>query len=82
MHLSRHIIRTGTDAEIGGLYKNSRPSTVRVTDLNPVPGAPAEARNLFDVSQALAWLARQRTDLREQLRWRDQIPGLMGNLRL
>jgi hypothetical protein len=36
--------------------------------------------NLFDVSQALAWLARQRRDLHEQLAWRDQIPALVAGL--
>ncbi|MBU4237495.1 MAG: hypothetical protein KKI01_14405 [Proteobacteria bacterium] len=31
-----------------------------------VPGAPAESRNLYDVSQSLAWLAKERRDIQEQ----------------
>ncbi|GAG99015.1 unnamed protein product, partial [marine sediment metagenome] len=37
-------------------------------------------RNAFDVSQILAWLAKERKDFQEQLNWRQQIPGLMKKL--
>jgi hypothetical protein len=32
------------------------------------------------VAQALAWVARQRREIGESLRFRDQIEGLMGQL--
>ena len=36
--------------------------------------------NVFDVSQVLAWLAKERRDLHEQLEWREQIPKLLAPL--
>jgi hypothetical protein len=44
---------------------------------NPVPGAPGQYSNLFDLSQILAWLAKERRDLQEQLEWREKLPYLM-----
>ena len=38
------------------------------------PGVPAQSTNLFDLSQILAWLAKERRDVQEQLEWREQIP--------
>jgi len=76
-----HITGTGTDAEVTGPFKRMTPTTIAVTSGQSVPGAPRRADNLFDVSQALAWLARQRRDLQEQLMWREQIPALVGCLR-
>lgn len=49
-----HISRTGHDAEILGPYKDNTPVTIPVRLLGKVPGAPAESRNLYDVSQSLA----------------------------
>ena len=44
------------------------------------PGAPKECRNLFDFRQILAWLAKERRDVQEQLQWRENIPELMKSL--
>ena len=35
---------------------------------------------MFDMAQVLAWLAQERRDIQDQLRWRDQIPGLLYRL--
>jgi hypothetical protein len=75
-----HIVRTGADATVDAPYKGRQPTTIRTRSLDAVPGAPPESHNLFDVSQALAWLARQRRDLSEQVRWREEIPGLLRAL--
>jgi len=32
---------------------------------------------LFDLSQILAWLAKERRDLQEQLEWRQTVPELL-----
>ena len=40
----------------------------------------APLHNLFDVSQILAWLAKERRDVQEQLEWREQIPDLIASL--
>jgi Domain of unknown function (DUF932) len=80
-----HIAQSGHDAEIDGEYTDNKPTTIRVRQAKHVPGAPAECRNLFDVSQILAWLAKERRDVQEQLEWRGQIPGLLkalGTIRL
>jgi hypothetical protein len=75
-----HIARTGADVEIVGQFKGNTPTTIAVHALKAVPGAPKESHSLYDVSQILAWLAKERRDLQEQLEWREQIPGLMASL--
>ena len=75
-----HIARTGADVELTGQYKGNTPTTIAVNETKPVPGAPGESRNLYDVSQILAWLAKERRDVQEQLEWREKIPGLMEPL--
>ncbi len=75
-----HISRTGHDAEIVGTYKGNTPVTIPVRLLEEVPGAPAESRNLYDLSQSLAWLAKERRDVQEQLAWREGIQNLLTPL--
>ncbi|MFH2122527.1 MAG: DUF932 domain-containing protein [Pseudomonadota bacterium] len=75
-----HICRTGHDAEIVGQYKGFTPVTIPVSSVGEVPGAPDECRNLYDVSQSLAWLAKERRDLQEQLAWREGIQDLLTPL--
>lgn len=75
-----HISRTGRDAEIIGPYKKNTPTTIPVRITDAVPGAPPECRNLYDVSQSLAWLAKERRDVQEQLAWREGINGLLAPL--
>lgn len=75
-----HIARTGLDAEVAGQYKGNAPSRVAMRRTTAVPGAPVKCRNLFDLSQILAWLAKERRDLQEQMEWRDKIPDLMARL--
>jgi hypothetical protein len=75
-----HIARTGCDVEVSGQYKGTKPTTIPVRQSKPVPGAPHESQTLYDVSQVLAWLAKERRDLQEQMEWREQIPILMKAL--
>jgi len=75
-----HIARTGADVEICGQYKDTTPTTIPVRETKPVPGAPKRCGNLFDVSQILAWLAKERRDVQEQLEWREQISNLLESL--
>jgi hypothetical protein len=75
-----HIARMGSDVNITGLYKDNTPTTIAVCETDHVPGAPEQSRNLYDVSQILAWLAKERCDLQEQIEWREQIPELMKSL--
>jgi hypothetical protein len=75
-----HIARTGADVEIVGQFKGNTPTTIAVHVVKAVPGAPKESHTLYDVSQILAWLAKERRDLQEQLEWREQIPDLLNSL--
>lgn len=75
-----HIARSGCDVKVFGPYKNHSPTTVQVEAANAVPGSPEESTTLFDVSQILAWLAKERRDIQEQMEWREQIPALMASL--
>ena len=75
-----HIARSGSDVDVVGPYKNHTPTTVRVERTDAVPGSPEESTSLFDVSQILAWLAKERRDIQEQMEWREQIPALMASL--
>jgi hypothetical protein len=75
-----HIARTGQDAEVVGDYRTTKPTTIEMRGTRFVPGAPGSCDNLFDLSQVLAWLARDRGDVQEQMEWREQIPLLMRRL--
>jgi hypothetical protein len=75
-----HIALSGSDAKVVGQYKDSTPTTIAMQETKRVPGAPQKCHNLFDLSQILAWLAKERRDVQEQMEWREKIPGLMAPL--
>jgi hypothetical protein len=75
-----HIARFGSDGEVRGQYKGSTPTTIAMHEAKPVPGAPKQLRTLFDLSQILAWLAKERRDVQEQLERREQIPAILEPL--
>jgi hypothetical protein len=77
---AHHISQTGYDAKVIGPYKDNTPITIPMRKAARVPGTPQESRNLYDISQILAWLARERRDVQEQLEWREQIPELLEPL--
>lgn len=75
-----HITRTGHDVEVIGPYKDNTPITIPVRKASRVPGAPEKLNNLYDLSQILAWIAKERRDVQEQLDWRERIPKLLKPL--
>jgi hypothetical protein len=75
-----HIACSGYDAEVRGSYKGYTPTSLKMVETTRVPGSPTVCRNLFDLSQILAWLAKERRDIQEQLEWRENIPDLMASL--
>jgi ABC-type sugar transport system ATPase subunit len=75
-----HIAQCGFDAEVIRPYKDYKPTTISMRKTNPVPGSTQRCSNLFDLSQILAWLAKERRDIQEQLEWREKIPSLMEPL--
>jgi hypothetical protein len=74
------IARSGYDGDTIGDLEDSKPSRICMERTAPVPGAPESSDNLFDISQILAWLARNRRDLQEQIKWLENIPALMEPL--
>lgn len=75
-----HIAHTGCDAKIVGPYKDNVPTSIPVKRAQRVPGTPEQCNNLYDISQALAWLAKERNDVQEQLAWRESIQELLAPL--
>ena len=75
-----HIASSGSDADVVGQYKGYTPTTIAMQETKRVPGAPRQCHNLFDLSQILAWLAKERRDVQEQLEWREEIPELLASL--
>lgn len=76
-----HICRSGADVELLDLFAGGKPTEKPIKMLNAVPGAPKPAKNLYDVCQALSWIATQRNSADERLEWQGHIPGLIENLR-
>jgi len=74
-----HIIRDGCDVALSGNLR-VRPSQIETRPLGSVPGVYGPAENVFGVSQALSWIAGQRSDISEDLRWRAQVPELVEKL--
>lgn len=55
--------------------------TVKALELDCInSGSPKQSTSLFDISQILAWLAKERNDIHQQMEWRAQIPALMASL--
>ncbi|WP_291981798.1 DUF932 domain-containing protein [Candidatus Accumulibacter sp. ACC005] len=75
-----HVCRIGADVELLDLFAGGKPSEKPVKLLNTVPGAAKPAKNLYDVCQALSWIAMQRNSADERLEWQGHIPGLIENL--
>jgi len=75
-----HICKSGADAELTDPFAGGKPSEKPVKLLKEVPGAPKPAKNLYDVCQALSWVATHRNSADERLAWQGQIPKLIENL--
>jgi hypothetical protein len=75
-----HICSSGCDVEYEDPFAQGDPTTKPVKLLEHVPGAPDRAENLYDVSQAMSWVASTRPNPDERIDWQTQIPGLVGRL--
>jgi hypothetical protein len=76
-----YICALGEDVKWSLPFESCKPSARSVVSLRSVPGAPERAKNLFDVSQSLSWIATQRNGADERLEWQGQFPGIIENLR-
>ena len=76
-----HICRSGADVQLVDPFAGGKPSKKPVKVLSDIPGAPKPAKNLYDVCQALSWVATHRNSAAERLEWQGHIPGLIEDLR-
>ncbi len=76
-----HICRTGDDVEITNPFEGGKPSEKLTKKLNDVPGAAQPASNLYDISQALSWVATHRNSADERLEWQGDITKMIEHLR-
>jgi hypothetical protein len=75
-----HIIRTGMDAKFAKPFEKGWPSEKTMEPTRKVPGTPQEVHNVFDVSQVLSWLAKERNDVQQQIELMRDIPNMMDSL--
>jgi len=75
-----HIANTGKDVHLDGPFKGNDPTTIPTSPTDLVGGSPQKSSTVFDLSQILSWLAKERNDLQEQIEWREQIPELLAPL--
>lgn len=74
------IASTGRDARFVPPFEKVPPSRRIIETLKPVPGSPECVRTIYDVVQAMSWVASRRSDLDEVEQWQRQIGGLAGSL--
>jgi len=75
-----HICKTGHDAKLTKPFAPGEATEKPVELTTRVPGSPNLAGNLFDVSQALSWVANSRTNAEELVEWQAKIPELLNKL--
>lgn len=75
-----YIATTGWDGVPEDRFEKSLPHKKRMKPTRRVPGAGDGADNAYAISQVLAWLAKERRDLQEQVEWSESIPGLIDKL--
>lgn len=72
-----HICTSGFDVEYSDPFAKGAPTTKAVKQTERVPGSPVVAKNLYDLSQALSWVASRRVSTDERVDWQSQIPKLV-----
>ena len=75
-----HICAHGHDVEISNPFSPDEATKNLTVKTNRVAGAPEKAINLYDVSQALSWIATNRSDAEQRLKWQSQISSLLDDL--
>ncbi|WP_168194178.1 DUF932 domain-containing protein [Altererythrobacter sp. TH136] len=75
-----HICRTGYDAEFAHPFQSGLPSERELRETCAVPGSATPSTSLYDVAQALSWIATNRTNVEERLAWQSDVPPLVSEL--
>lgn len=71
----------GQDVEIDDAFSPASPSQKPVRVIGPVPGSKEAPESMYDVAQALAFVASRRTIFEDRVSWQAQIPDLLDSLR-
>jgi hypothetical protein len=74
------ISTTGVDGRPVQPFRRVAPHRWQRTEGPQVPGTHAPCGDGYEIAQVLAWVAAQRADVAQRLRWREQIRGLMSDL--
>lgn len=75
-----HICNSGFDVELTKPFASGDAIDKPVKRSRKVPGATVPATNLYDVSQALSWVATGRNNSEEKVEWQAAIPSLIERL--
>jgi hypothetical protein len=75
-----HICKSGFDVELTDPFAKGDASEKPIKTGTKVPGAARPARSLYDVSQALSWVAKGLNDPEGRRERQVQIPALIGSL--
>jgi hypothetical protein len=73
-----HICDSGHDVEIVDPFASGEATEKPIKKIKRVPGAPEKAVNLYDISQAMSWVATSRNNSEERLEWQSCIPEIIG----
>jgi len=76
-----HICQAGYDVEITDPFAKGEATQKPVVPTVDVAGAARPAKTLYDVCQALSWVATGRSNTEERVDWQEAIPKLIGSLR-
>ena len=76
-----HVCLTGHDSKYADPFESERPSRKSMIKLAKVPGSPNKAKNLYDIAQALSWIATSRKNAEERTKWQTEVPKLLDFLR-
>ena len=74
------ISTTGVDGRPVRPFNRAAPHRWQLTQGQQVPGTLAPCEDCYELAQVLAWVAAQRGNVAERLRWRGQIRELMSHL--
>ena len=75
-----HICTSGFDVDFVNPFEKGHPTEKTVKRIERVPGAPDTAKSMYDVSQALSWIASRRPNPEERVAWQFQISKLLESL--
>ncbi len=75
-----HICESGRDIKITNPFAPGAATAKPVMRLDRVPGSPECAKNRYDASQALSFVATRRSNAEERINWQSDIPLLVERL--